>query len=346
MSRSLLAPQLRSVAFNPAVAQGVETPRFSIERRFDPERDSTLADDVRRGLTQRQKAIPPKHFYDERGSRLFDAISRLPEYYLTRAEQTLLERVASDILAAARPTDLIELGSGVAKKTRTFLDAAERRGLRLRYHPIDVCEPVLRSSGKALLQRYPWLEIRAVVADYDGRLEPLALGEHRLVAFLGSSIGNFTPERAASFLGGIAAELRRGEYFLLGADLVKSIERLEAAYNDAAGITAAFNRNLLHVVNRELDADFDPAAFDHLAFYNRRRAQIEMHLRAQTAQRVTIRRLGLTVEFRAGETLHTEISRKFTRRRLGSMCRSAGFEPRRWYATPDGSFGLILAQRV
>lgn len=320
--------------------------RFSIDRLFHAERDSTLADDVRSGLTLRRKSIPPKHFYDERGSQLFEAICEQPEYYLTRAEQSLLEAFAGEILCAVRPTDLVELGSGGAKKTRTFFDAAERQGLRLRYHPIDVCEPVLRSSGEALLERYPWIEIRAVVADYDGLLERLPSGERRLVAFLGSTIGNFTPERAARFLERIAGELRRGEHFLLGADLVKSVATLEAAYDDAAGVTAEFNRNLLRVINDGLDAEFEPAAFDHVAFYNRARAQVEMHLRARETQLVPIRKLDLVVEFRAGETVQTEISRKFTRRRLASMCRAAGLEPRRWYAPRDESFGLLLAVRL
>jgi L-histidine Nalpha-methyltransferase len=320
--------------------------RFSIDLLFDPERDSTLADDVRRGLAVRRKSIPPKHFYDEEGSRLFDRISELPEYYLTRTEQHLLETSAGRILEIAQPTDLVELGSGAAKKTRALLDAAEALGMEPRYHPFDVCESMLRTSAEALLARYPWLEVRAVLADYERHLDRLPEGERRLVVFLGSTIGNFPPERAADFVAKIAAGLRPGEHFLLGADLVKPVEVLEPAYDDSAGITAEFNRNVLRVINRELGGNFDPAAFDHLAYFNRAKSQIEIYLRPRTLQRVRLRRLGLNIQVRAGETIQTEISRKFTRRGLETLCRRAGFAPRCWFAPDDGSFGLVLAERV
>ncbi|MGH7898511.1 MAG: L-histidine N(alpha)-methyltransferase [Candidatus Binatia bacterium] len=320
--------------------------RFSIELLFDPERDSTLAEDVRRGLAARRKSIPPKHFYDDEGSRLFDRISELPEYYLTRTEQNLLESSAGQILEIAQPTDLIELGSGAAKKTRALLDAAEALGIEPRYRPFDVCESMLRTSAEALLDRYPWLEVRAVLADYERHLDRLPQGERRLVVFLGSTIGNFPPERAADFVAAIASELRRGEHFLLGADLVKPSEVLEPAYDDPAGITAEFNRNVLRVINRELGGNFDPTAFDHFAYFNRAKSQIEMHLRPRTMQRVRLRRIGLNIEVRAGETIQTEISRKFTRRGLEALCRRAGFTPRRWFTPDDGSFGLILAERT
>ena len=219
--------------------------RFSIERVFDSQRDSTLAEDVRRGLGGRRKSVPPKHFYDEEGSRLFDRICELPEYYLTRSEEQLLERSAREILDVARPTDLIELGSGAARKTRLLFDAAESLGIAPRYHPLDVCEPMLRASGEELLQRYPWLEVHALVADYERHLDVLPDGDRRLVAFLGSTIGNFAPPRALAFLRGIAARLRAGDHLLLGADLVKPVAVLERAYDDAAGVTAEFNRNVL-----------------------------------------------------------------------------------------------------
>jgi L-histidine Nalpha-methyltransferase len=320
--------------------------RFSIERVFDPLRDSTLAEDVRRGLGRRRKSIPPKHFYDEEGSRLFDRICELPEYYLTRSEEQLLERSAQEILDVARPTDLIELGSGAARKTRLLFDAAESLGLAPRYHPFDVCEPMLRASTEALLELYPWLEVHALVADYERHLHLLPDGDRRLVAFLGSTIGNFLPSRALAFLRGIAAHLRAGDHLLLGADLVKPVAVLERAYDDAAGVTAEFNRNVLRVINRELGADFDPAAFDHVAFFRQRRSQIEMHLRSRRTQRVSLRTLGITVGFRAGETLHTEISRKFTRRGLEALCRRAGFGLRRWFRAAAPSFALLLCERV
>jgi len=324
----------------------MEPQRFTIERLFDPERDSTLADDVRRGLAARRKRIPPKHFYDETGSRLFDRICELPEYYLTRSEERLLEGAAEEILEVASPTDVIELGSGASRKTKLLLDAAEALELAPRYHPLDVCEPMLRTSGEALLARYPWLEVHALVADYERHLSAMPSGKRRLVIFLGSTIGNFSPRRAAEFVQALAEQLRAGEHFLLGADLVKPTAVLEAAYDDRAGVTAEFNRNVLRVINRELGADFNPAAFEHVAFFDRRKRRIEMHLRARRQQHVTLESLGMTVPFAAGETLHTEISRKFTRRGLEGLCRRAGFAPQRWFELDNPAFGLLLCRKV
>jgi L-histidine N-alpha-methyltransferase len=319
--------------------------RFSIERAFDPGRESTLAEDVRRGLSRRPKSIPPKYFYDDEGSRLFERICELPEYYLTRTEEQLLERSAREVLEVSRPTDLIEVGSGAPTKIRWLLDAAEDLALRFRYRPVDVCEAVLEASGKTLLARYPWLEVHALLADYERHLDRLPHGERRLVAFLGSTIGNLLPRQAAAFVATIGAQLRRGEHFLLGADLVKPVEVLEAAYDDAAGVTAEFNRNLLRVINRELGGDFDPAAFDHVAFFNGSKRQVEMHLRARRAQRVSLAELGLTVGFHRGETVHTEVSRKFTLRGLASLCRCGGLEPRRWFVAAEPRFALVLAEK-
>ena len=320
--------------------------RFSIERLFDPDSSPTLADDVRQGLQQPQKSIPSKYFYDERGSQLFDAICDLPEYYPTRAEQALLDEVAVGVMRQASPTDLIELGSGAARKTRALLDAACQIGLTsLCYHPVDVCEPMLETSGQDLVGDYPWLEVRALVADYERHLDSLPGGERRLVAFLGSTIGNFPPAAARSFLEGIARQLRPGEGFLLGVDLVKPVERLEAAYNDSDGITADFNLNMLRVINRELDADFTMEEFEHVAFFNRERSQIEMHLRSLAAQKVTIRALGLEVSFRKGETIRTEISRKFSEPELRAVFEGLGFVVTGWHTPPDGTFGLLLAAR-
>jgi L-histidine Nalpha-methyltransferase len=320
--------------------------RFSLERVFDPLRDSTLADDVRRGLRARRKRLPPKHFYDEAGSLLFDRICELPEYYLTRSEERLLRSSAREIVALARPSDLVELGSGAARKTTLLLDAAEALDMAPRYHPLDVCEPMLRASAEGLLARYPWLEVHAVVADYERHLDALPDGERRLVAFLGSTVGNFVPKRAVEFLAEVGARLRPGEHFLLGADLVKEVAVLEAAYDDQEGVTAEFNRNVLKVINRELGGDFDPAAFDHVAFFDRRKRQIEMHLRARRPQRVTLASLGMMVPFAAGETVHTEVSRKFRRQDLEALCRRAGFEPRRWFALDEPAFALLLCERA
>jgi L-histidine Nalpha-methyltransferase len=320
--------------------------RFSIERAFDPGQESTLAEDVRRGLSRRRKSIPPKHFYDDEGSRLFEQICELPEYYLTRTEEQLLEQSAREVLEISQPSDLIEIGSGAPAKVRWLLDAAEDLALRFRYRPVDVCEAVLETSGKTLLSRYPWLEVHALLADYERHLDRLPDGERRLVAFLGSTIGNLAPRQAAAFVATVGAQLRSGEHFLLGADLVKPVEVLEAAYDDAAGVTAAFNRNVLRVINRELGGDFDPKAFDHVAFFNGRKRQVEMHLRARREHRVSLAELGLSVGFRSGETLHTEVSRKFTRRGLASLCRSGGLVPRRWFVAEDPLFALVLAEKL
>ena len=320
--------------------------RFSIDVHLEPGGGSTLADDVRRGLTASPKRLPSKYFYDERGSRLFDAICELPEYYLTRAEQTLLDRHAAEILAAARPSDLIELGSGTSRKTRTLLEAAGAAGLELRYHPFDVCEEVLRENGPAIAALYPWLEVHAIVGDYERHLEHIPDGPRRMVAFLGSTLGNYEPEESEHFLGRLADVLRAGELFLLGADLVKPKAILDAAYDDAAGVTAEFNRNVLFVINRELGADFRPEAFAHVAFFDPAKERVEMHLRSVEAQTVRIDALDLAVDFRAGETIHTEISRKFTRAGLERLLSRTGFALRRWYAPDDDAFALLLAEHL
>lgn len=324
---------------------GEREPGLQIEVHLEPTQRATLAVDVRRGLTAAQKSVPPKYFYDDHGARLFDAICDLPEYYLTRTEQALLERVAAEIIVLARPTDLVEFGSGASRKTRVLLDALTRVTRDPRYIPMDVSEGMLRRSAHALLAEYPSLAIHAVVGDYERHLARLPRGERRLVAFLGSTIGNFTPIEADEFLGRVAAQLVPGEHFLLGVDLAKDHAVLHAAYNDAAGVTAEFNRNMLRVINRTLGADFDPAAFDHVAFFNPEASQVEMHLRAQRAHAVRIAALDLEVSFRSGETIHTEISRKFSRAATEAMLCRAGFEPLRWFEPTNRYFGLVLGRR-
>ncbi len=316
-----------------------------IERRVDANPGAALAAEVSAGLTRAQKTLPPKYFYDEQGSRLFDAICDLPEYYLTRTEQTLLEGVSGEIIALARPTHLVELGSGTSRKTRLLLDQLTQRRPEASYVPIDVSEGTLRRSAAALRRAYEGLRIHAIVGDYERDLQHLPAGERRLVIFLGSTIGNFTRPAAHAFLAGLGRLLRPGDSVLLGLDLVKPVERLHAAYNDAAGLTAEFNRNVLRVLNRELEGDFQPDRFEHWAFYNAAAAQIEMHLRAREAHPVTLGGLGLTVPFRRGETIHTEISRKFSRAEAEAMLQAAGCEPIRWYLAADNSFALALGGR-
>jgi L-histidine N-alpha-methyltransferase len=303
-----------------------------------------LARDVRCGLGGRPKRLPPKYFYDDRGSQLFDAICDLPEYYLTRTEHALLRRVAGDLIGAVAPSHLVELGSGASRKTRVLLDALQRDQPRPVYVPIDVSGGMLRQSAVALRAAYPRLRVHGVVADFEDGLPPLPVGRRRLVAYLGSSIGNFEPPSDQRLLRAIAARLQPGDALLLGADLVKATATLEAAYDDAAGVTAEFNRNILRVLNRELGADFRPAWFDHVAFFNPHAARVEMHLRARAAHAVSIPALDLVVEFAAGETIHTESSRKFTRASIEALLAASGFRLERWDESPDAAFALALGR--
>ena len=336
--RAALSPTAQAVSIAAA-----PDPLLRIETRLGPDYAARLAADVRAGLTRAAKELPPKYFYDGRGSRLFDAICALPEYYLTRAEHALLTEVVDDILDRAHPAQLIELGSGASRKTRLLLDRLVRAQPVPAYVPIDLSESALRRSARALRAAYPRLPVHAIVTDYEYGLADLPEAAPRLVIFLGSTIGNFVPPHDTVFLRGIARAMRSGDQLLLGVDLVKSPARLHAAYNDAAGVTAEFNRNVLRVLNRELGADFDVPRFEHVAFYNPDAAQIEMHLRAQAAQRVHITALALTVALAAGETIHTESSRKFTQTTATAMLAEGGFRLDRWYVSADGDFALALA---
>ncbi|MFW6051225.1 MAG: L-histidine N(alpha)-methyltransferase [Myxococcota bacterium] len=321
------------------------TKMLQIDVHVRPDEGSTLARDVREGLGTRPRSIPPKHFYDARGARLFDAICDTPEYYVTRTEQALLERVVDEVVAASEPTDLVELGSGAARKTRTLLEGMLRRGRPVRYVPLDVSEEMLRRSAEALLRDYPDLEVHGVVADYERHLDRLPDGGRRLVAFLGSTLGNFPDADAVDFLRRVAENLGEGDRLLLGLDLVKAPEVLDAAYNDAQGITEAFNKNVLAVINDQLDADFDLGAFEHDARFVPERSQVEIRLRSVEAQRVRIDRLEMTVDFEPGEAILTEISRKFTREGAEDTLARAGLGLDRWYASDDGYFALALARR-
>jgi len=314
-----------------------------VERHRVDDRRVQLAADVRRGLTARPKRLPPKYFYDDRGSRLFEAICELPEYYLTRTEHALLTDIAAPLIERTRPAQLIELGSGSARKTRLLLDALVRVRPRATYVPIDVSEATLRRSAMAMCRAYPALRVHAIVADYERGLPRLGPAGPRLVVFLGSTIGNFVPPDDTDFLRRLKRQLTADDFLLLGVDLVKPVDRLHAAYNDAAGVTAEFNRNVLRVVNRELRADFDPTRFEHVARYDPRAAQIEMHLRAREAHTVHIGALDLAIAFEAGETIHTESSRKFSRDTASAMLGAAGFRLAEWFASPDGAFALALA---
>jgi len=304
---------------------------------------SALADDVRAGLTAKPKRLPPKYFYDARGSELFEDITRLPEYYLTRAETAILIDVADVIVRHIRPVELVELGSGSSRKTRLLLEAMHRHRSGGRYAPLDVSEDALAGAADALGADYDWLQFDGFVGDFTCDLGRLPRRGPRLVAFLGSTIGNFTPAERATLLAGLRAGLADGDRFLLGVDLVKDRATLEAAYDDATGVTAEFNRNLLHVLNHELGAGIPVDAFEHVAFYDESQARIEMHLRATRAMEVAFPSLGMEVAFAAGELLHTEISCKFTRPQVERELDAAGMRLEAWHEDAERRFALALA---
>jgi L-histidine N-alpha-methyltransferase len=320
---------------------------FTIDRRLPEDFfAASLRDDVRKGLTADPKWLPPKWFYDARGSELFEEITKLPEYYPTRAEREILTAQAGAIAAATGADTLVELGSGSSRKTVLLLDALRSAGTLRRYDPIDVSEAALLESGAALRQRYPDLEINAVVTDFEERLAIPESGAARLIAFLGGTIGNFLPEERAVFLRRIRRDLRHGDALLLGTDLVKDPATLVAAYDDAAGVTALFNKNVLNVVNAELSADFDPDAFEHVALWDAEAEWIEMRLRARSAQTVLVSDVDLVVRFEAGEELRTEISAKFRRAGVERELAAAGFRLEHWWTDAAGRFGLSLAVPV
>lgn len=334
------AARLESLVFTSGDA------RFNVDVRSKPEQHSSLAHDVLVGLRGAPKSLPPKYFYDEVGSQLFDQICDTPEYYPTRTEQALLGRFADSIVHQTNPRCIVELGSGSARKISTVLAAVERSTARCRYVPFDVSRSMLEASSRELLLRFPWLEVHAIAGDYDRDFDALPLHGPTLFVFLGGTIGNFTPAEAALFLRKLRGHMRAGDHLLLGTDLIKDHDVLNAAYNDAAGVTAGFNKNVLAVINRRLDASFDADAFRHVAFFDPSEARIEMHLESTRAQSVPVRALGLEVEFAAGERILTEISRKFTRASVDQMLRAAGLGLDAWFAPTNGYFGLSVARRV
>jgi L-histidine N-alpha-methyltransferase len=308
--------------------------------------ERALADDVLDGLTRPLKELPPKHFYDARGAELFDRICELPEYYPTRTERAILEARAAEIVERTGAAEIVELGSGTAAKTRILLDAMQSAGTLRRYVPLDVTEQMILETAASLVDEYPGLLVHGIVGDFERHLHhlPAPLGP-RVVAFLGGTIGNFTPGSRRRFLRGLAKAMGPEDHLLLGTDLVKDPATIEAAYDDSEGVTAEFNRNVLHVVNRELDADFDVEAFEHVAFFDREREWIEMRLRASSRQRVHVGALGIDVDFAPREELRTEISAKFTPERLQGDLAAAGLELETVFQDPEGLFALSLSRR-
>jgi L-histidine N-alpha-methyltransferase len=320
---------------------------IAIEVHLDAEASATMASDIRRGLLTDPKEVSPKYFYDERGSQLFERITELDEYYPTRAERAILsERSGEIVLAAGGPGTLVELGSGSASKTRHLLDAMRDADCLRTYVPVDISEEITHQTAELLVDEYPGLQVRGLVCDFEHHLERIPdTGGERMIAFLGGTIGNLYPYQRRAFMCRIAALMFPGDHFLLGTDLIKDTARLEAAYDDAEGVTAEFNKNVLEVLNRELGGDFDLDAFAHVARYDAETERMDIRLRARSAQSVRLETIDLEVEFAAGEELKTEISTKFTRERLDEVYAHAGLELCGWFTDPAGDYALSLARR-
>ena len=318
----------------------------ALDRHLEPGALRTaLEHDVRAGLTASPKTLPPKWFYDARGSALFDEITRLPEYYPTRCEAAVLTARAAEIAALSGADTLVELGSGTSEKTRLLLTALSEAGTLTRFVPFDVDEWVLTTAADQVAREYPGITVHAVVGDFEQHLDRLPAGGRRLVAFLGGTIGNLLPDQRARFLADLVRGLAPGDALLLGTDLVKSPARLVPAYDDAQGVTAQFDLNVLEVVNRELDADFDTAAFAHRAVWVAEHSWIEMRLESLRAQTVRIAALDLSVRFAAGEQVRTEVSAKFTEAGVHAELAAAGLTVARWWTDPAGDFGVSLSVR-
>jgi L-histidine N-alpha-methyltransferase len=322
--------------------------QIAIEVHLAANGGAAMARDVRIGLSMDPKELSPKYFYDERGSQLFEQITELREYYPTRAERSILVERSGEIVAAAgEPDTLVELGSGSAAKTRHLLSAMAAAGCLDTYVPVDISKEITHETAECLIGEYPGLAIRGLVCDFEQDLERIPNeASGRLIAFLGGTIGNLYPDARREFLARIAALLAPEDRLLLGTDLVKEPSRLEAAYDDAGGVTSEFNKNVLLVLNRELGADFDPDAFEHVARYDAKEARMDIRLRSLADQTVRLKTLEMEVAFAAGEEMRTEISSKFTRERLEAVYEEAGLTMAGWFTDDAGDYALSLAERV
>jgi L-histidine N-alpha-methyltransferase len=318
---------------------------IAIDVHLDADAAATMAREVRAGLCAYPKELSPKYFYDERGSVLFERITELPEYYPTRSEREILRERSAEILGAAgSPETLVELGSGSAAKTRHLLDAMRDGDCLRTYVPVDISEEITHQTAASLVDEYPGLAVHGLVCDFERDLERIPDGDGcRMIAFLGGTIGNLYPLERQAFLERVAALLSPGDHLLLGTDLIKDAARLEAAYDDAAGVTAEFNKNVLEVLNRELSADFDLDAFEHVARFDAEAERMDIRLRSLADQEVRVGDLDLEVSFAAGEEMRTEISTKFTRERLEAVYAGAGMEMRGWFTDAAGDYALSLA---
>jgi L-histidine Nalpha-methyltransferase len=326
---------------------GPQTPQITIDVHLPPGGPlSGMAADVRAGLTKPFKELSPRYFYDQRGSELFERITELPEYYPTRCERQILELHAPEICSAAGdPATLIELGSGSAAKTRVLLDAMRDAACLNAYAPVDISEQITRDTADAIATEYG-IAVHGLVCDFERDLERIPLGGPRVIALLGGTIGNFEPAQRASFLARVSNLLGDEDHFLLGTDLVKDRARLEAAYNDSAGVTAQFNKNVLAVLNERLGCDFDLDAFEHVAFWDEENLWMDIRLRSLARQVIDISALGLHVAFDRGEEIRTEISTKFAREGLTGIYAESGLEIAGWWTDPEGLFALSLARRA
>jgi len=321
------------------------SPRLKIDT-FREKCPVAAGDDVINGLTQTPKTLPPKYFYDDRGSLLFEKICELPEYYVTRTEAKILQDYASEIANLTGYCELVELGSGSSTKTRILLDAYQELGHPLHYLPIDISGGILEESAYNLLKDYPKLNIHGIVSTYETALKHLNPSPlpARMIGFIGSSLGNLKPEECHVFFSHIVEALQPGDYFLLGVDLHKSKSILEPAYDDSQGVTAAFNLNMLRHLNHLFEGNFNLEQFEHLAFYNQTEHQIEMHLKSLRSQTVELKKLNLAIEFTQGETIHTEISRKFELEKIQAELEDLGLVPIKNWTDENQWFGLILCQ--
>jgi L-histidine N-alpha-methyltransferase len=321
---------------------------IAIDVHLPADQAAAMEEDVREGLARTPKELSPKYFYDERGSQLFEEITELEEYYPTRRERQILEERSTEIVAAAgSPATLIELGSGSASKTRHLLDAMRDAGSLRTYVPVDISEEITRLTAAALVEEYPGLDVHGLVCDFEAHLERTPTTSEagpRLIAFLGGTIGNLYPDERAAFLSRICSLLDEGDHLLLGTDLVKDTARLELAYDDPAGVTAEFNKNVLSVLNRQLGGDFDPDAFEHVARFDEVHEWIDIGLRSLVDQDVRLEALELTTHFAAGEVMRTEISTKFTRPRLEESYAGTGLKMAHWFTDPVGDYALSLAK--
>jgi L-histidine N-alpha-methyltransferase len=319
--------------------------RIRLDSHLDPHRSEADLEKLRQGLLASPKRLPSKYFYDRTGSELFQKITELPEYYPTRSEKDLLEQIADEISQITAAEELVELGAGAATKTRILLDAMRRRGNLRLYVPFDVSEAEVVRVSNELVAEYPELMIHGIVADFVTHLGSIPEGNPRLVILLGGTIGNFSPDQAVGLLRRLSEHLKPGDFFLLGADLIKDIETIERAYNDSAGITARFNRNILRVVNSVTGGNFDPQAYEHSAAYNSQLDRIEMHLVASAPQMVHLPKLGIDIAIEKDEALRTEISCKYDRKHVEKMLQTSNFMPTRWFTDRENLFALALAKR-